>query len=298
MLGDYVLTANDIMQGKIFEDTVAYGGWPLDDHNPDGFDGTFSNYSIPVKSPYGIPYRCLYSKNVKNLFFAGRNISATHMATSSARVMGTCSIIGQAVGVAAWVANKHKTSPRGVLAHVGEVQRVLMQNDCFLPKINREVASVCKKAKLLGASDVLRNGKDRDFACENENICNNGEFIQNGKPIKYVFEKPARISAIKIVFDSDLTRATYDVNECEKQHSMRCNILDDSPVMHMPKTLAKAYELEILFENGKNATVKENQNKKRNVLVPAKGKVKQITLTVFGNYGETDKTKLFTFECY
>lgn len=305
MLGDYVLTANDIMQGKIFEDAVAYGGWPLDDHNPDGFDGTFGNYSIPVKSPYGIPYRCLYSKNVENLFFAGRNISATHMATSSARVMGTCSVIGQAVGVAAWVANEHKTSPRGVLAHVGEVKQILLQNDCFLPKTERKVAAVCKKAKLIGASDVLRNGKDRDLACENENICSNrsgcginGEFIENCKPIKYVFEKPARISDVKIVFDSDLTRATYDVNECEKQHSMRCNILDDSPVMHMPKTLAKAYELEILFENGKTATVKENQNKRRNVLVPAKGKVKQITLTVLSNYGGTPETKLFTFECY
>lgn len=74
MLGDYVLTANDIMDGKVFEDTVAYGGWPLDDHNPEGFDGDKSNYTIVVKKPYGIPYRCLYSKNVENLFFAGRNM--------------------------------------------------------------------------------------------------------------------------------------------------------------------------------------------------------------------------------
>ena len=78
MKGDYVLTANDILSGGNFADTVAYGGWGLDDHNPDGFDGKESNYNQVVHNVYGIPYRCLYSENIGNLFFAGRNISALY----------------------------------------------------------------------------------------------------------------------------------------------------------------------------------------------------------------------------
>ena len=65
-------------------------------------------------SPYGIPYRCLYSKNIENLFFAGRNISVTHMAMSSTRVMSTCPVIGQAVGTAAAIATRDNLTPCGV----------------------------------------------------------------------------------------------------------------------------------------------------------------------------------------
>lgn len=294
MTGDYVLTANDVMDGRVFSDTVAYGGWPLDDHNPEGFDGEKSNYTIVVKKPYGIPYRCLYSCNVDNLFFAGRNISATHMAMSSARVMGTCSIIGQAVGTAAWVANKYGVSPRAVGEHITEVQQILLRNDCYLPAVEREVSSVCKQAKLTGGSDLLRNGKDRDFDGEN-----NGEIVKNGKSVEYLFETPTYLSGIKVVFDSDLTRSTYaDMHDCEKHHSMRCNILDDSPVMRMPKTLAKEYEIRVLFENGEVVTFGEMENKKRSVLLSVQGKARKISLTVSQNWGGGDETKIFTFECY
>ncbi|MBT3275205.1 MAG: FAD-dependent oxidoreductase, partial [Spirochaetales bacterium] len=87
-IGDHILTQNDVeAEGRHFEDIVAFGGWTMDDHFPEGFykkqGGTIFH---PAPSPYGIPYRCLYSKNIKNLFIAGRNISATHAALSSTRV--------------------------------------------------------------------------------------------------------------------------------------------------------------------------------------------------------------------
>ena len=68
----------------------------------------------PAPSPYGIPYGVLYSKNIENLFFAGRNISATHAAMSSTRVMGTCSLLGQAMGNAAAICVREKILPRDV----------------------------------------------------------------------------------------------------------------------------------------------------------------------------------------
>ncbi|MBO6263215.1 MAG: FAD-dependent oxidoreductase [Clostridia bacterium] len=292
MLGDYVLTANDVLSAKIFDDTVAYGGWPLDDHDPAGFYAENSNYTIAVKKPYGIPYRCLYSKNIDNLFFAGRNISATHMATSSARVMGTCGIIGQAVGIAASVAAKYNCSPKCVGDHIEEVQQLLLINDCFLPDIKRSVSDLCLSARLIGGNDSLRNGEDRSFGSQEVFS------VENGKEIKYVLSSSAMVSGVKIVFDSDLTRSTYDMDFIEKIYSMRCNILDDSPVMHMPATLAKTFELTIVGENGKIKNILFKENKKRNILFPLGVAVKEISLKIIDNWGDTNKTNIFTFELY
>ena len=103
--GDYVLTQNDVIEARIFEDTVAYGGWQIDNHLPGGFhmNGNEEGHlqKVRLKEPYGIPYRSLYSRNIENLMFAGRNISASHIAFATTRVMATCGVIGQAVGVIA-----------------------------------------------------------------------------------------------------------------------------------------------------------------------------------------------------
>ena len=292
MRGDYVLTANDIMEHKEFFDTVAYGGWPLDDHNPEGFDGEESNYMLQVGQPYEIPYRCLYSRNIDNLFFAGRNISLTHMAMSSARVMGTCSIIGQAVGTAAWIAKKYGVSPRGVGRYVEEVQQLLLKHDCYLPRIERKVSDICKRAKLKKGDEILRNGKDRDLDGKE-----NKTAVTNTNAVVYEFHEPTYVKEVKIVFDSDLLRESYDVHRSERQHSMRCNILEDSPVMDLPKTLAKRYEVSATMEDGSRVEIfVEKENKKRNVLLKIDRKVQRISLTVFENWGGTDSTNIFTFE--
>ena len=104
-LGDVIMTQNDVSAGGHFRDIVAYGGWQMDDHDPRGFYSKgHPNVNYPAPCPYGIPYRSLYSRNVSNLLFAGRNISVTHWALSSTRAMGTCAIVGQAVGTAAYLA--------------------------------------------------------------------------------------------------------------------------------------------------------------------------------------------------
>ena len=104
-VGDHILTQNDVRAEGRFDDIVAFGGWSMDDHHPGGmhWKGQPTIFH-PAPSPYGIPYRCLYSKNISNLLFAGRNISATHASMSSTRVMATCAVIGQALGTASAVA--------------------------------------------------------------------------------------------------------------------------------------------------------------------------------------------------
>src|SRR5690606_30185533 len=86
-----------------FDDAAAIGGWPFDNHPPTGFDDPEIPPYVSVKlaDTYNMPLRSFYSVNVPNLFMAGRNISVSHVAFGSTRVMGTCAVIGQAVGTAA-----------------------------------------------------------------------------------------------------------------------------------------------------------------------------------------------------
>ena len=131
MVGEYTITERDISCNKVFEDEIAFGGWPLDDHFPGGFyhKGTPNTY-YEVNPPYSLPYRALYSKNVENLFFAGRNISMTHTAMSSIRVMATCALLGEAVGRAAAIAAKYSLTPHGVYKEkINELQDSLLRGD-------------------------------------------------------------------------------------------------------------------------------------------------------------------------
>lgn len=295
MKGDYVMTANDIINGGKFADTVAYGGWSLDDHNPDGFDGKESNYNIIVE-PYGIPYRSLYSENISNLFFAGRNISMTHMAMSSARVMGTCTMIGQAVGAAAYIAKKYGLkTPREVGKYIDELQQTLLMNDCFLPNVQRRISEISQTASLPASANVLRNGKDRGFS-KTENKYR----VQNGKAITYDLTDECKVGFIKLVFDSDLNRDSFvGMDNSERQHSMRSNILDDSPIMYIPKTLAKVFRIETIKADGeKEILYEEQKNLKRNVFIPVGKVVKSVSLIIEENWGDTKETELYTFELF
>ena len=234
------------------------------------------------------------SVNVDNLFFAGRNISATHMAMSSARVMGTCGTIGQAVGVAAFVAKKYNCLPREAGKYIDEIQQTLLNIDCYLPQVKRKVSDICLFANLSGVSDVVRNGEDRVI-----DGSNNGTSVENGNEIKYSFYSPTFVESVKIVFDSDITRMTFDMNEVEKNHSMRCNILDASPIMHIPKTLAKRFNLKATIENGEKVIIlTEENNIRRSIFINVNKVLKDVSLTIFNNWGKTPETNIFTFELY
>lgn len=294
--GAYVMTANDIVAGGHFRDVVAYGGWPLDNHDPMGFDskGFEKNLWIALRQPYGIPLRCLYSANISNLFFAGRNISLTHMALSSARVMATCALLGEAVGLAVVVAAHNKILPSALPEHIQEVQTLLLKHDCYLPYIDRACGDVGAHSELSGIEnvDILRNGKDRNLEKEEKNYC----LIPNGRKVTYkIADRYVRY--IKIVFDSDLLRSTFTCSNWEKSHNMRANIRGNEPEMYVPKTLAKAYRVEVESVDG-TEIFEEKMNRKRNVLIDLQKKVREIHLTVDENWGGTTMTPVFTFELF
>ena len=205
-IGDHVLTQNDIESEGRFEDIVAYGGWPMDDHHPGGFwhKGEPTTF-YPTPSPYGIPYRCLYSKNIANLMFAGRCASCSHMAMSSTRVMGTGAVMGQAVGIATALAVKNGINPREVgRQHLKQLQQELLRDDCYLPWLRQEFSPLTRQAVLQASSgdpEPLRDGINRPVG--EELHAWEGKI---GESIEYVFSPPQRVSTLTLIFDSALSR--------------------------------------------------------------------------------------------
>lgn len=138
--GDHILTEGDIVHGilAVPDDTVAYGGWSIDLHAPDGvYSPDKPCTQPPLRDIYGIPLRTLYSRAVSNLFLAGRNISQTHVAHGSSRVMKTTAVIGQGTGTAAAYALARGLTPRSLAgdpALVGAVQQQLLRDGAYLPR--------------------------------------------------------------------------------------------------------------------------------------------------------------------
>ncbi|WP_281885149.1 FAD-dependent oxidoreductase [Paenibacillus sp. YYML68] len=130
-VGDYMLNQNDIIAQQLFEDRVAYGGWSIDLHPPQGvYSEESGSKHLHADGNYHIPFRSLYSVNVSNMLMAGRNMSATHVAFGTTRVMATCAVIGEAAGTGAALCVKYGISPRDVYHdHLEELQQTLLRQD-------------------------------------------------------------------------------------------------------------------------------------------------------------------------
>jgi hypothetical protein len=299
MEGPYIMHQRDVLSGGKFDDVVAYGGWPLDDHHPGGFYHLGAPNVWGDVGVYGIPYRILYSKNIENLFFAGRNVSMTHAAMSSARVMMTCAVLGQAVGAAAALAAKNGTTPAGVYEnHTEELQQSLLRADCFIPYLTRRAGAATKIGHPFGCeqADNLRNGRDRNHHLYGEG--EQGVFCQASSEIGYTFDAPCRVEAAHLVFDSDLDRETLPGDPCERQHSMRANVMQDSPKMCVPKTLVRDYILTWETADGKRKSTTVTDNIRRMNEIPVGEAVTRISLSPTRLWGDGDKVHLFSFDLY
>ncbi len=176
IMGEYFMTENDVQDKKVFDDEVGFGGWFVDLHTPGGLlaghseassatEGgeynTFDEYSVKSYcGPYGFPLRSLIAKDVDNLMMAGRNISCTHAALGTLRVMGTTAIMGQATGVAAAVALDKGVGIKGVPQnHASEVKQQLLRDGCFLPNNkNTDPDDLALNAKTTSSSQELLYG--------------------------------------------------------------------------------------------------------------------------------------------
>ncbi len=221
-LGDHVLTQQDLLENRKHHDEVAYGGWAIDLHPIRGIDAIDEPPFTPTYLPevYGIPLRSYFSRNIDNLFFAGRDISATHVAFASTRVMATCAAGGEAVGLAAAYCARHRLTPGKLVAdskHLKTFQQHLLKNDLTLPHVPAE-PNVCRQATITASSaqapaagacnGVARDTLDRKTGELAESHGWRSEGIAPGQTqwIELKFAAPVQIKELHLTFDTGLDR--------------------------------------------------------------------------------------------
>ncbi len=275
-VGKYIVTQNDVESGGRFEDAVAYGGWSMDDHFPQGFyykDGHPTIYH-PAPAPWGLPLRCMISENIENLCFAGRNISVTHAALSSSRVMATCAVLGQALGTAVSFAVRDNVALENV--DIKKLQLTLAEDDSFIPRYKRELPRLTRAAAC--SAEVVRNGTERG-----DQNCWVGK---KGDIIEYEFDYDTEISGIRLVFDSDLNR---------DYHNMPCSYPLVQTKFKLPETLIKEYKIEIISENGAVESLYIDDNHQRFVKHKINRKANKIRFIPIASWG-CSELRLFDFE--
>lgn len=260
-VGEYVLTQHDIESEGHFEDVIAYGGWPMDDHNPKGFKANAiddkASVLHPAPSPYGIPYRCLYSVNVENLFCAGRNISATHAAMSSTRVMATCSLLGQAMGTAASICFKNNLTPSELKGeYITLLQKKLMDDGVFIPFTTRPISSITTKASInIPDSDkeVLFSGIERPRF---ENDEGNKIQLKKGEYIEFAYDTQTHIDTLRIQFDLDYKRESVSPNMKMQWFAQKLHQGKDFVPMKVANTIVRDFEVyaddELVYKDSNN----------------------------------------------
>ncbi|MGQ1910862.1 FAD-dependent oxidoreductase [Marinifilum sp. RC60d5] len=296
-IGDYILSEKDLTEHKHFSDAVAYGGWSLDEHCWGGIENLQdppSYFHYHFKKVYEIPYRSLYSKNIGNLSFAGRNISQTHIALSSSRVMATCATMGQAVGTAAALCVRKGINPRDIAKkHVNELQEQLLRDDAFIPNrpatdkdnLVKKAQTVFASSTLTGDTALLTDGMSRDYAGKEHH------WQSDGLPatVQIEWKKPISLSKLEIKCDTNVKR-----NILMRKDSR----VSDTFWNDVPHELLKSLDVEARV-NGKWLKVGSNdKNRKRLIKFNFETlKVTAVRINMKETYGAKN-AKLFEVRCY
>ncbi|XMO85890.1 FAD-dependent oxidoreductase [Algibacter sp. AS12] len=296
-IGDYIVSEKDMTEHKHFYDAVAFGGWSLDEHNPGGIldikeRPSFFHYHF--KEVYQFPFRSLYSKNVSNLMFAGRNVSQTHIALSSSRIMATCALQGQAVGTAASICNKRNILPREVgKTHINELQEQLLRDDVFIPKRPANDSNdLAKKANLIfgsttssGDAKNLINGMSRDIDGE----INHWQSDGLSAAIQLEWESPVSLSKIELKCDTNVKR-----NIMMRKDSRNDDLYGNA----IPKEMLKALTLQGRVNGQWVDLGKVEENRTRLIKFNFKSiKVSAVKINMTETYGAKN-VKLFEVRCY
>lgn len=305
--GDYVLKEQDCFEGKRFSDAVAYGGWTMDDHTIGGIRAKVKENNKSevgtiwhtIKDIYTIPYRCLYSRNISNLFMAGRDISASHMAFSSTRVMATCSVVGQASGTAAAIATKYGITARQVNQHIDELQQTLIKDDAYIPGIpTKDTEDIVRNTDCeITASSYIEDGKPENIngdyprGIDGKSNCWISDSLNKGEQyIKVHFSNTHLVSKIRLRFDPNFSGFLSP--------SINNNVIK-SMVEGMPYELVKDYSIEFRLKGDLVKTININDNYLRVNLIELDDIVKcdDIKLIIKSTYGDMH-ARVFEFKIY
>jgi hypothetical protein len=299
--GDYILNENDLHASRVFEDAVAYGGYPIDRHVAGGIKalGESPLLLVDLKGCYTIPYRSYYSRNISNLMMAGRDISASQLAFASARIIGTCSVGGQAAGTAAALAIQHGCMPRQLSEHIFELQQTLLRDDCYIPGFaNADANDLARDAQVTASSykdgcepGNVVNGIARTEG-ENSNCWESNELAEQGESITLTLKKAAFIHQIRIVFDPNLSLDIMP--SLFYYHVLR------REVKGMPVELVKDYQVEILDAGGvaRHIQYVSGNIQRLNIInLPEAVECQSVKITVASTHGYT-AARIFEVRIY
>ena len=229
MEGDYLLTENDILSHRVFDDAVCYGGWCVDMHAPHGLldeDKLPSDCNF-YQGVYTIPYRSYYSRTIDNLFFAGRDISASRMAMASTRIIGCCAIGGEAVGIAAAACVRRGLLPRALAPHIKEVQQAILRDGGYLPGFKNEDENDLARGARFDASSFVPGGEPQNAANgisrkigDALNGWRSDGMREAGETLSMTLPAPRKVRQLRLVFDSDFRypiRVTMSPNRQKQQ---------------------------------------------------------------------------------
>ena len=307
MEGDYLLKQQDLMQGS-FPDAVAIGGWAMDGHPPEGFDRPDLPPNTVLRPPevYEIPLRSLYSRNISNLLMAGRNISASYVAFTSARVMATCAVEGQAIGTAAAQCREARVPPRELARDAGrmaKLRQTLLRDDQTIKGLtNQDPLDLARRARVTASAEsgvakavLLLDGHVRDIPDESGDAAEVHHWaapVAEGRPAwaELRWDRPQRIGEVQITFDSGFKRQlTLSSQEAQNVNLLRAP---------QPETV-KDYTLVAQMADGTQrrlATVKNNfQRLNRHRFEAAE--MQSVRIEVQATNGDA-LARVFEIRCY
>lgn len=303
-IGQHILTQNDFENSVRFDDAIAYGGWAMDLHPPGGVDAPDERpcRQFGLKVVYDIPLRACVSVNVENLMFAGRNISATHVAFSSTRVMATCAAMGQGVGVAAAVAVKNSVAPAALYEKkdlLKDIQQILLREDAYLIGIKNDDARDLARQATITASSIAP-GAEADQVVSGQTRAIHGE---DGAPadrafpglhrwmsdssaelpawIEFRWDAPVAIGNVRVIFDTGLHR------ELTLSHSGSCN---RRMVWGPQPESVKDYDLEIWLDGAWQVveSVRDNYFRLRHHQLPTPQTTDRLRIKVLATNGAAE----------
>ena len=281
-VGAHVLTQEEVMSGGAFPDTVAYGGWTIDEHPPVGIRcAEFGLEPAYHGDPpiYGIPYGTLVARDVENLMFAGRCASCSHIAMSSTRVMGTASVMGQAAGTAAAMAARREIPPAGVGDHIDELQQALLADDAYLPGVRQRFNEATASAELAASAGdpaALLDGVNRPVGDEQH-----AWRCKVGDTLEMRFARPTVVERMTLIADSDLTKL-IQLSMWQK----------DNQLTAPPESLLRDASVEVLAGGKWQPAGSVRDNCRRLVRIPVARQAEAMRLRIEKTWG-AEKTRLF-----
>lgn len=219
-LGDTIMMQKHV-EGKWREypDAIAFGGWAMDDHPARGFDAKGRKPYVPTKAPgpYNVPFGSLYSRNVPNLMFAGRNVSASHVAFTTIRVMKTTAVIGQAAGTAAHQCIAAGLTPRQLRSDPARIralqQQLLRDGAIILETRNLDEKDLARRAAVTASGSSRKSSPTNllsglTFNTKNDTSNRWVAPLVEGKGawVQLAWDKPVTLSEVQLIHDTGLDR--------------------------------------------------------------------------------------------